>query len=98
MNETDILLKLNDHENEINQLNHRMKNQEQQSKAINDLAISVRELAVNMKNMHETQCSQDKRLNDLESKPGKRWEQIVSTALTTIIGAVIGFLISQIGL
>ena len=86
MNEIDIELRLNDHE------------QESQSKALNDLALSVKELAINMNIIVDKQESQNKRLADLETKPAKRWETIVTCLITTIVGAVIGFLLSRIGL
>ena len=46
----------------------------------------------------DKQESQNKRLADLETKPAKRWETIVTCLITTIVGAVIGFLLSRIGL
>ena len=98
MNEIDIELRLNDHEHEIKSLKHRMTEQESQSKALNDLALSVKELAINMNIIVDNQESQNKRLADLETKPAKRWETIVTCLITTIVGAVIGFLLSRIGL
>ena len=98
MNEIDIELRLNDHEHEIKSLKHRMTEQESQSKALNDLALSVKELAINMNIIVDKQENQNKRLADLETKPAKRWETIVTCLITTIVGAVIGFLLSRIGL
>ena len=98
MNEIDIELRLNDHEHEIKSLKHRMTEQESQSKALNDLALSVKELAINMNIIVDKQENQNKRLAELETKPAKRWETIVTCLITTIVGAVIGFLLSRIGL
>ena len=33
----------------------------------------------------------------LTDKPGKRWEQLVSTVLSIIVGAVLGVLMAKIG-
>lgn len=98
MTDTDIELKLNDHEHEITSLKHRMADVEDQSKAINKLAVSVEKLALNVSYMNEEQKNSIKRLEVLESKPGKRWEQVVTICLTTLIGAILGFLLSRIGL
>ena len=98
MDEKDIELKLNDHEHEINSLKHRMKDVEDQSKAINNLAMSVEKLALSVSYMNDEQKDSIKRLEILENKPAKRWETIVTCVITTIVGAVIGFLFSRIGL
>ena len=39
-----------------------------------------------------------KRVADLESKPGKRWEGIVDKVIWAIAGAVIVFLLGRVGL
>lgn len=35
-------------------------------------------------------------LRDLKEKPSKRWESIVAAAITTGVGALIGFLLSKL--
>ena len=98
MNEQEIELKLNDHEHEICSLKHRMSDVEAQTKAINNLAISVEKLALSVSYMNDEQKNSIKRLEALESKPAKRWETIITCVITTIVGAVIGFLLSRIGI
>ena len=75
-----------------------MDKMEEQSQAINDLALSVKELAVNMNVMNEKQEDQNKRLSVLENKPARRWELVVELVITTLVGALIGFLLSRLGL
>lgn len=98
MDETKTTEELAIHDENIKSLKRRMDKVEEQSKAINDLAISVKELAINMNAMNEKQEEQGKRLAELESKPSKRWEQVVSIIITTIVGALLGFLLSKWGL
>lgn len=98
MDELEIELKLNDHEHEIGSLKHRMSDVEAQTKAINNLAMSVEKLALSVQYMNDEQKDSIKRLEMLESKPAKRWETIVTCIITTIVGAVIGFLLSKLGM
>lgn len=98
MSENEIELKLNDHEHEINSLKHRMSDVEDQSKAINKLALSVEKLALSVNYMHDEQRESIKRLEILENKPAKRWEQVVSLIITTLVGAIIGYILSRVGL
>ena len=51
MTNEEIALKLTDHEHEIKSLKHRIDEQEEKGNALNELAISVKVLAVNMENM-----------------------------------------------
>ncbi len=85
-----ILLKLNDHDNRISELDHRVSGQEEQIKIIGELSLSVRELAVNMKNMVREQISQSERITRLERTPITRYETIICAVISAIAGAVLG--------
>lgn len=61
---------------------------------INSIAISTEKLAVEMKYMREEQAKMDSRITTIEEKPVKRYDSIVTYIITTIIGVVIGFLVS----
>ena len=52
--------------------------------------MSVRELALNMKNMMEEQKSQGARLEKLENEPAERWNSAKKTAFTAIISTLAG--------
>ena len=98
MDDLDIVKQLTNHDENIKSLKHRMDKVEEQSDAINNLAISVKELALNINIMNERQEEYGKRLTELESKPAKRWEQVVSIIITTLVGAVLGYILSKVGL
>jgi len=85
-----ILLKLNDHDNRISELDHRVSGQEEQIKIIGELSLSVRELAVNMKNMVREQISQSERITRLERTPITRYETIICAVISAIAGALLG--------
>ncbi len=86
--EHDALRELVDKEND--RQNHRIAALEQTVKEIQKLTISVERLAVNMENMLKEQERQSAQLRELEEKPGKRWEAVV----TGIIGAVVGAIVT----
>ena len=65
---------------------------------INELTVSVKELAVNMKSMLEEQKSQGDRLDILESKDGEMWRKVTGHAITVIIGIIVGYIFNQIGM
>ena len=85
-------------EKEIKSLKHRMDSQEEQTKTIQSLVVTVKELAVNMHNMLEVQTAMNVRVETLEGKPAKRWEMIAGTALSVIVGGIIGYVLIRLGI
>ena len=97
MNEEDkdILVTLASHESKISELYHRLKAQEQESRAISDISLAVRELAVTMKGMLDAQKSQGERITRLERAPLARYETVICAIISAVFGAAIS-LISKI--
>lgn len=90
MNETEIAVRLEAHDHEIGSLKHRMIAQEEQSKAINELVLSVQKLAMNMEAMIVEQKNQSERLRKLEQEPAQQWSSMKRTIFNTIVGAGAG--------
>lgn len=65
---------------------------------IHALTVSVEKLAVTVENMVKTQKAQDERLDVIENKDAKMWQDLVKTAITGIAGILIGFCLKQIGI
>jgi hypothetical protein len=98
--ETETRVKLAEHGKEIGSVKHRVKGLEEQQKSIHELAISVKELVLNMQYMLEEQKEQGKRLELLEQEPSRQYKQlktIIITALTTtIVGSIVGAILMLI--
>ena len=92
MNETDIAVKFENHDQQIKSLKHRMEEQEEQSKTIQELVVSVKELALNMQTMIEVQGKQGDRLAKLEAAPAEQWSSMKRTIFNTMVGAMAGAL------
>lgn len=60
---------------------------------IGELTQSVYELAASIKVMQGNITDISGRIKTIEDKPAKRWELIVSTVITTIVGVAIGCLV-----
>lgn len=96
MTETEVAVKLEAHEHEIKSLKHRMEDQEAQSKTIQELVLSVKELALNMQAMLKEQGSQGEKIAKLESASGEAWSSMKRTIINTIVGAGAGALATGI--
>ena len=62
------------------------------------IAISVERLATNMEVMCKEQERQGKRLQELEGRDGKMWRSVVGYITTAVIGIIIGFIFTQMGM
>lgn len=51
-----------------------------------------------MKSMLDEQQRQNKRLEELEKKPVKRWDAVIDKIVMTVLGALITFVLLQAGL
>ena len=59
-------------------------------KDIARLTISVEKMAVTMGSMAEEQKRQGERLKEIEEKPAKRWDTVISGIISGIIGILLG--------
>ncbi len=62
------------------------------------LTTSVEKLAVSLESMVKEQEKQGKRLETLESRDGEMWRKVVGYVVTAVIGIVLGFVFTQIGM
>lgn len=65
---------------------------------ISSLASSVEKLAINMQNMVNAQEQQGKRLEILESRDGEMWRKVTGHVLTVVIGIVVGYIFTRLGM
>lgn len=96
MTDEEIVVKLTEYHKEIDSLNHRTGELEEQNKMIQDLVLSVKELALNMRNMMEEQKRQGDRLALLEKEPADRLRQIRTAVITALASGIIGIVIGAV--
>lgn len=82
-------------EQENDRQNHRIANLESAMNQLSELVASVKVLAVNVENIAEQIKSQGERLKEIEGKPARKWELIVSSLITGIVGAVITYAVTH---
>ena len=85
-------------DDENDRQNKRLSSLEENVAHITSLATSVEKLAVSMEHMAKEQEKQGKRLETLESRDGEMWRKVVGYIATAIVGILLGFVFTQIGL
>lgn len=78
--------------------NQRIELLEKNSASLNDLVVSVKELAMSVKQMQEELKRQGQRLEAIEKEPGEKWKKLTWLIITAVAGGIIGFLLSKVGL
>lgn len=90
MTDEDVAVKITALEHETKSAKHRLDELEVQHQAIQDLAMSVKEMSINISSMLEEQKRQGKRLNTLEKEPAENWNNMKRTIFTSIVSAIGG--------
>ena len=83
---------------EDNRQNRRIDTLEEKVEQIGALVTSVEKLALNMEIMANELKQQGERMESLEARDGENWRKAVGHIVTIVIGAVIGFICTRIGL
>lgn len=90
MTDEEIAVKLTALEHESKSAKHRLDDLEVQNQAIQDLAISVKELTINMSNMLDEQRKQGEDIEKMKAEPAERWSSMKRTIFNTMVGAGAG--------
>lgn len=85
-------------EEEDHRQNKRIDILEDTTRQINSLTTSVEKLALSIESMVKEQEVQGKRLEALEGRDGEMWRKVVGYVITAVIGIVLGYIFTQIGM
>lgn len=85
-------------EDEHKRINHRVADLEDTVRQIGALTASVEKLALSVESMAKTQTKQGERLEELEGRDGKMWRKVSGYVITAVIGIVLGYIFTLIGM
>ena len=75
-------------EEENDRQNHRLESLETGLKEVNKIAGSVERLVTQIETLTKEISKQGERLEEIEKKPAKRWDVVITGALSAIVGAL----------
>ena len=85
-------------EDERKRTNHRLEDLEDGLRQIQDLTASVERLALSVESMAKSQSKHEERLEKLEGRDGEMWRKVTGYVVTAVIGIVVGYIFTQIGM
>lgn len=68
------------------------------TESVHKLATSVEVLTIEQKNTNQKMDKLTGEIEGIKEKPGKRWDEVVKIVISAIIGALITFVATQMGL
>ena len=77
---------------------HRISDLEADNKALHQLATSVEVLATKQETIESNVNEIKTDVKALKALPASRWEGLIKTAVTTIVAALVGYALAQIGI
>ena len=96
MTDIDIAVKIAETDKEVVSLKHRVSELEEQNDVIQQLALSVNELAINMRSMIKEQEKQGQRIASLEAQPANRWNTLTTVIITAISSGLVTYVLTSL--
>lgn len=90
MTETEVAVKLENHDQHIKSLERRMSEAEERGKVLQDLALSVQKLAMGIEQLNLKSDDMSTRLQEIEDRPGQNWNTMTRTIFTAIVSTIAG--------
>lgn len=76
----------------------RLDKQDKMIESVHKLATSVEKLAMKQDAMETKLGNLCTDVDEIKSKPAKRWERIVEKVLFTVVGAFVAYVLAQLGI
>ena len=77
---------------------HRLDELEKRQDNLDDLVSTVKVLAVREETVENDVKEIKEDVKSLTSKPGQKWDKLTDLVLSALVGIIIGFIFSQIGM
>ena len=98
MDNEDIALKLQETTDRSFRNEGRIKKLEGEHQVLQKLATSVAVMAEQIKTMNTSVVSLTSKVDRLEEKPAKRWDNLIDKIIWAVAAAVVAFFLGRIGL
>lgn len=68
------------------------------TETVHKLALSIERQGLSLKTTDQKVDSLKTDVDEIKAKPAKRWDSVVTLIITTVGGALLGFLLARIGI
>jgi hypothetical protein len=93
-----VAVKLEAHDHEIGSLKYRMADAEKTASTTQQLATSIAVLVEQIKTMNVSLNTLTTKVEALEDEPRQKWRFVVEKSIYFVVGAVIAFILGNVGI
>lgn len=97
MNTEELVIALQETKDRSLRNEGRIKKLEGEQETLRELTTAVAVMAEQMKQMNNSVNSLEGKVDEIERRPARRWEAVVAAVITAAVGALIGFVLGQVG-
>lgn len=76
----------------------RLDRLEELTETVHNLAVTMKLMAEKQERTAEVVDRLDRKITNIEQEPAKRWKAVVEKVILTIVAAIVGFALAQIGI
>lgn len=98
MDNEQIALKLQETTDRSLRNEGRIEKLEEENNVLHKLATSVAVMAEQMKTLNKSVAALTGDVEEMKEKPAKRWDGLVEKTIWAVAGAVVAYLLTQVGL
>lgn len=94
--EKKVWIKLTELESSCKSAHKRLDEVNEDVKKVSEDVKKMNELLTEVKYMREDLSKVTKKLNEIESKPQKRWDTLITAAISALTSGILGFVVAQL--
>ena len=98
MDENEIIKKITENESRSKSNTHRIDELERRQDNLDKMTQSIEVMTNEMGHIKSDVQETKSDIKELKDKPAKRWDSVVDKVIMTVVGAVIAYVMMQVGL
>lgn len=98
MDENEIIKKITENESRSKSNTHRIDELERRQDNLDKMTQSIEVMTNEMGHIKSDVQESKSDIKELKDKPAKRWDSVIDKVIMTVVGAVIAYVMMQVGL
>lgn len=95
---SDIRVSIAQHDEKFKTIFNQLDSQSKLIESVHELATSVKLLTQAQKSTDEKVGKLASDIDEIKTKPGKRWDTVISVCVTALVTALVTYVLTQIGM
>lgn len=98
MDNDEIIKKITENESRSKSNRHRIDDLERRQNDLDEMTVNIKTMVSEMGHIKDDVKETKDDIKELKAKPAKRWEAVVDKVLMMLIGALVAYVLTSVGL